>query len=58
MAMRDESLYMKLVDLKCKYIQKQPASLSIVEKHDRVKALNEACNEILGGRMSDFYPNE
>ena len=41
MAMRDETLYMKLVDLKCRYVQKQPASLSILEKHDRVKALNE-----------------
>jgi hypothetical protein len=58
MAMRNETLYMKLVDLKCKYIQKQPASLSILEKHDRVKALNEACDEVLGCYMSDFYPNE
>jgi hypothetical protein len=58
MPMRDETLYTKLVELKCKYIQKQPKTLSILEKHDRVKALNEACNEILGCHMSEYYPNE
>jgi hypothetical protein len=58
MAMRDETFYMKLVDLKCRYVQKQPASLSILEKHDRVKALNEDCNEVLGCHMSESYPND
>ncbi len=49
-------LYIKLVEVKHLYIQKQPASLSILEKRDRVKALNEACNEVLGSHTSDYYP--
>jgi hypothetical protein len=49
-------LYIKLVEVKHLYIQKQPASLSILEKRDRVKALSEAFNEVLGSHTSDYYP--
>ena len=51
-----ETLYLKLVEVKHLYIQKQPANLSILEKLDRVEALNSAINEVLGGHTSDFYP--
>jgi hypothetical protein len=49
-------LYIKLVEVKHLCIQKQPATLSILEKRDRVKALNEACNEVYGCHTSYFYP--
>jgi hypothetical protein len=48
-------LYIKLVEVKHLCIQKQPATLSILEKRDRVKALNEARNEVLGCHTSCFY---
>ena len=51
-----EMLYSKLVEVKHLYIQKQSKKLSIMEKQDRVKALNEAVNEVLGCHTSDYYP--
>jgi hypothetical protein len=50
-----EALYIKLVKVKHLYIKKQPASLSILEKRDRVKVLSEACNEVLSAPISDYY---
>ena len=58
MAMRDETLYTKLVEVKHLYVQKQPDTLSVLEKCERVEALVAACNEVLGCSMSNFYPNE
>ena len=58
MAMRDETLYTKLVEVKHLYVQKQPTTLSILEKCERVEALIDACNKVLGCSMSNFYPNE
>lgn len=52
-----ETLCRLLVDVKHLYIQKLPETLSILEKQERVKALNDACNEILGGYTSDYYPH-
>ena len=55
--MKDELLYTKLVEVKHLYIQKQSDSLSILEKCERVQALVDACSEVLGRHMSDFYPH-
>jgi hypothetical protein len=53
-----EFIYTALVEVKHLYVQKQPKGLSIFEKQDSVKALNDACNEVLAALTSDFYPGE
>lgn len=51
-----EALCRKMVEVKYRYVQKQPANLSIQEKAERVKALTESIIEVLGFHPSDFYP--
>ena len=50
----EKFVYPLLVEVKHLFVQKLPDNLSIRDKRDRVRALDDACNELLDMDMQKF----